>query len=459
MNTSSNLLNVIVLAAGKGTRMNSELPKVLHKIAGRSMLQHVLDTVKELNKNVKPTVVVGHGRDKIIQTFTDYACQWVEQAEQLGTGHALLQALPQLEDEGISLILYGDVPLIGVETLQALTSDIDDKSLGLLTVKLDNPTGYGRIIRNSNGDVTAIVEQKDASEAELAITEINTGIMAVANKHLKRWLPQLSADNKQGEYYLTDIIAMAYADNVTIKTCQPLSPEEVEGINSRSQQARLERIYQQNCVQILMDQGVSFADPARFDCRGKLETGRDIYIDINVIIEGQVTIEDGCSIGPNCVIKNSHIGKNSQIKANSLLEDAYIHRDCEVGPYARLRPGTHLKEGAKIGNFVEVKKSIIGAGSKVNHLSYIGDCHMGAGVNIGAGTITCNYDGVNKVQTLIGDNCFVGSNSALVAPVELARGTTVGAGSIINHNTEEDDLAVSRARQKNIKGWSRPVKK
>lgn len=452
------MLEVVVLAAGKGSRMFSELPKVLHTIAGRPMLQHVLDTVAGMGRD-NPLVVVGHGSEQIQQTFASRSCQWVQQEHQLGTGHAVQQALPHLAADAVCLILYGDVPLIEAETLRQLCEGVNEDKLGLLTVNLENPAGYGRILRNALGEVMAIVEQKDANEEERKISEVNTGIMAVSVNNLHRWLPELKANNSQGEYYLTDIIAMAHRDSVVIKTVQPAAAEEVEGINNRAQQARLERFYQHNYARKLMLEGVAIADPDRFDCRGTLQAGKDVFIDINVIIEGDVILGDNTHVGANSVLMNSVIGENCLIKPHSLLEGARVAAGCEIGPFARLRPGTELNEGAKIGNFVEVKKSVIGAGSKVNHLSYIGDCQMGAGVNIGAGTITCNYDGVNKHTTTIADNTFVGSNTALVAPVTVARGTTIGAGSVITQNTGENDLAVARARQRNIPNWPRPEKK
>lgn len=451
-------MDIVILAAGKGTRMRSTKPKVLQQIAGKSMLCHLLDTCSTLPGTAQhPILVLGYGRDQVASEVAGRELILVEQPEQLGTGHAVQQALPHLSDTGVTLILYGDVPLISADTLSALLLSAGDEALGLLTVVLGNPTGYGRILRD-DGRITQIVEEKDASAEQKAITEINTGIMAVPNSALKRWLGQLNNDNAQGEYYLTDIIAMASAEGIVINACQPSLGWEVEGVNNRVQQAKLERLYQRHLADTFMSQGLALADPERFDCRGQLHFGEDVFIDINVIIEGEVSLGDGVTIGPNCVIKNSHIGAGSRIEANSVLEAAHVEEQCSVGPYARLRPGTHLQKTARVGNFVEVKKSVIGVGSKVNHLSYIGDCDMGKGVNIGAGTITCNYDGVNKFRTEIGDDCFVGSNTALVAPVALASGTTVAAGSTITRSTGEHELAIARGKQRNIAGWQRPVK-
>ncbi|WP_041521934.1 bifunctional UDP-N-acetylglucosamine diphosphorylase/glucosamine-1-phosphate N-acetyltransferase GlmU [Gilvimarinus agarilyticus] len=453
------MLDVVILAAGKGTRMNSNLPKVLHSIAGKPMLHHVLDTVDHLSAgDLQKLVVVGHGAEQVEASISGRNCQCVTQAQQLGTGHAVQQVLPQLRDDALVLILYADVPLITPESLTGLLECAGPDTMGLLTVNLLNPTGYGRILRNDAGDVIAIVEEKDASAEQKQIGEVNTGIMAVPAKKLIQWLPELSNDNAQGEYYLTDIIAKARQAGTAIQVFQPASAEEVEGVNNRRQQAKLERIYQQAQADALLDRGVYLADPSRFDCRGELIAGRDVEIDINVVIEGKVELGDKVKIGPNCVISNSVIAANSEIKANSILEDAVVAEGCVIGPYARLRPGTVLKNGAKVGNFVETKKAVIGEGSKVNHLSYIGDCEMGARVNVGAGTITCNYDGVNKFTTTIGDDVFVGSNSALVAPVTLGDTSTVGAGSVVTRDVAADELTVARARQRSITGWLRPVK-
>lgn len=454
------MLDVVILAAGKGSRMNSSLPKVLHTIAGKPMLHHVLDSVNALAQDaLQKLVIVGFGAEQVKASAKPYHCQYVHQEQQLGTGHAVQQALPRLRPDALVLILYADVPLIKTESLEGLlTCASAANSLGLMTVVVPDPSGYGRVIRNSDGDVIAIVEEKDATDEQKQITEVNTGIMAVPANKLAQWLPQLSNDNAQGEYYLTDVIAQARATNCAINVYQVSSPDEVEGVNSRHQQARLERLYQRRQADELLHLGVYLADPNRFDCRGSLTVGRDVEIDINVIIEGQVKLGDRVKIGPNCHIKDTTIGCDSEIKANSLLEGAAVSEACVIGPFARLRPGTVMHQGAKIGNFVEVKNADIGANSKVNHLSYVGDCDMGADVNIGAGTITCNYDGVNKFRTSIGDNVFVGSNSALVAPVMLGSNATVGAGSVVTQNVNSNDLTVARARQRTITGWQRPTK-
>lgn len=452
-------INIIVLAAGKGTRMKSQLPKVLHPIAGRPMLQHVLDTARELGSDQPINTIIGHGADQIEADLMADDIRFIMQHEQNGTGHAVAQALPQIQSEATVLILYGDVPLIKMATLQALVTCAGENALGLLTLSLQDPAGYGRIERDENDKVIAIVEQKDASEKQLTIKEINTGIMAVKGKHLQHWLPQLSNSNAQGEYYLTDIIAMAKNDGVVINTEQPANEWEVLGVNNRQQQAQLERHYQSEFADELMAQGLTLLDPQRFDCRGNLMVGNDVVIDINCIFEGDVSIGSNVSIGPNCSIKNSTIGDGTVIKANSVVEDTVISNNCDIGPFARLRPGTELANGAKIGNFVETKKVKIGEGSKVNHLSYVGDAEVGKKVNIGAGTITCNYDGANKHLTEIEDNVFIGSNTALVAPVKVGKGATVGAGSTISQSVPDSQLSVARSKQRNISGWARPVKK
>ena len=357
------------------------------------------------------------------------------------------------------LILYGDVPLISSETLSKLIALVSEDTMGLLTYTFEDPSGYGRIVRNDNGEVASIVEQKDASDTQLEIKEINTGVMAVMGRHLHRWLPSLSDDNAQGEYYLTDIIAIAVSEGVTIQTVSAASEIEITGVNNRRQQASLERSFQAYQAEKLLDAGMSLADPARFDLRGEIKHGSDCRIDINCIFEGQIKLGDRVSIGPNCVIKNAELGDDVEIKANSIIEDAVLASDCAVGPFARLRPGTSLETGAKIGNFVETKKTTVGKGSKINHLSYVGDAELGENVNVGAGTITCNYDGVNKSKTIIDDDAFIGSNSALVAPVKVGKGVTVGAGSVVTKNSEESQLVITRAKQRNIDGWERPKKK
>ena len=451
-------LEVVILAAGQGTRMRSALPKVLHPIAGKPMAGHVIDTVRSLNTNAI-YLVVGHGANQVRSTLTSDDLAFVEQLEQLGTGHAVAQALPQLQADSQVLILYGDVPLIKAATLQQLLTHATATSMGLLTVNLDKPTGYGRIIRDAQQKVTAIVEQKDANPKQLAITEINTGILAVTSQQLQRWLPQLSNANSQGEYYLTDIIAMAYAEGTLIATVQPSSTSEVEGVNNRLQLADLERVYQLEQAEALMTAGVTLADPARLDVRGELNAARDVFIDVGCIFEGQVTLAEGVKIGPYCVIKNARLGTGVKLAAFTHLEDVVLEGNNQVGPFARLRPGTHLETDAKIGNFVETKKVRVGQGAKINHLSYIGDADVGAAANIGAGTITCNYDGVNKSITKIGAGAFIGSNSSLVAPIEIGAGATVGAGSTITRNVEDQALAVTRAKQLQKANWPKPAKK
>lgn len=451
-------LHVVILAAGQGSRMKSALPKVLHRIAGKPMLHHVMDTARQLGAEGIHGVI-GHGADQVKAITPAEDVQWALQEQQLGTGHAVAQALPALPDDARVLILYGDVPLTRPETLDALVSQVSENSLGLLTVTLANPDGYGRILRNETGQVTAIVEQKDATETQKAITEVNTGILAVSARHLKAWLPQLSNSNAQGEYYLTDIIAMAADKGLTISVAQPTNEYEVQGVNNRLQLAELERWYQRQEGERLMTEGATLADPSRVDVRGNLSVGQDVLIDINVVFEGDVSLADNVSIGPNCVIRNATIGERSCIEANSVIDGAEIGNGAQVGPFARLRPGTRLADNTKVGNFVETKKAEVGEGSKINHLSYVGDALLGRNVNVGAGTITCNYDGVNKFQTVIGDGVFVGSNTSLVAPVSLAENVTIGAGSTITRNVEAGELAVARGRQRNIDNWERPVKK
>ncbi|ODS23164.1 UDP-N-acetylglucosamine diphosphorylase/glucosamine-1-phosphate N-acetyltransferase [Candidatus Endobugula sertula] len=451
------MLDILILAAGKGTRMRSSVPKVLHPIAGKALIQHVIDTAKALTNNPL-NIVVGHEADKVQRELSDQHT-FILQEHQLGTGHAVQQALPHFRKDSIVLILYGDVPLISRSTLQRLINKVNKNSLALLTMHLDQPKGYGRITRNSSNKVTAIVEQKDATEEQLAINEVNTGVIAVSAQHLQKWLPELSNNNAQGEYYLTDIISMAQQQGVEINTEQPDFEWEVMGVNDRRQQAELERIYQLNRAKKLMAEGVTLIDPARFDCRGNVSVGQDVIIDINCLLIGEVAIGHNVSIGANCIIQNSVIGDNTVIKGNTIIEDSEVKADCTIGPFARLRPGTKLSEQAKIGNFVETKKALIGKGSKINHLSYVGDATLGDDVNIGAGTITCNYDGVNKHQTTIGNDVFVGSNSALVAPVNLEDGVTIGAGSTINCSVEKNTLSLTRSPQKMHKEWQRPIKK
>jgi bifunctional UDP-N-acetylglucosamine pyrophosphorylase/glucosamine-1-phosphate N-acetyltransferase len=450
-------LDIVILAAGQGTRMRSALPKVLHPVAGQSMLGHVIATARQLSPK-RIHVVIGHGAEKVRERLAADDLNFVVQAEQLGTGHAVAQAVPELTAERV-LILYGDVPLIEAATLERLLGKVDERQIALLTVRLDDPAGYGRILRDGQGVVQAIVEHKDASAEQKRITEGNTGILAVPGDRLGDWLGRLSNSNAQGEYYLTDVIAMAVADGLTVATEQPLDAMEVQGANDRIQLAELERHYQQRAARRLMAQGVTLRDPARFDLRGEVTVGRDVLIDVNVILEGEVVIEDGVEIGPNCVIANSKLRRGAVVKANSHLDGAELGEGADCGPFARLRPGAVLGAKAHVGNFVEVKNSRLGDGAKAGHLAYLGDADIGTQTNIGAGTITCNYDGANKYRTVIGKDVFVGSNSSLVAPVALGDGATTGAGSVITADVPANTLALGRARQALIEGWTRPQKK
>lgn len=450
-------LDIVILAAGQGTRMRSALPKVLHPVAGQSMLGHVITTARTL-KPKAIHVVIGHGAEQVRERLAADDLNFVIQAEQLGTGHAVAQALPALSAERV-LILYGDVPLTEAQTLERLLQQVGSRQLALLTVNLADPTGYGRIVRDEQGVVQAIVEHKDASDEQKLIQEGNTGILALPGERLGDWLGRLSNSNAQGEYYLTDVIAMAVADGLVVATEQPLHPMEVQGANDRIQLAELERHYQQRAARRLMAQGVTLRDPARFDLRGEVTVGRDVLIDVNVILEGSVIIEDGVEIGPNCVIRNSTLRRGSVVKANSHLEGAELGEGADCGPFARLRPGAVLADQAHVGNFVEVKNSRLGEGAKAGHLAYLGDADIGARTNIGAGTITCNYDGANKSRTVMGEDVFIGSNSSLVAPVILGDGATTGAGSVITADVPAGTLALGRARQALIQGWQRPQKK
>lgn len=453
--------SVVILAAGKGTRMYSELPKVLHQIAGKPMVKHVIDTVAQLGAN-QIHLVYGHGADLLQQRLQNEPVNWVLQAEQLGTGHAMQQAAPFFADDETIVMLYGDGPLISATTIQQLLSAKPENGIALLTVKLDDPTGYGRILRENNqpdGNIIGIVEQKDASPEQLKIQEINTGLLACDGKNLKKWLSQLTNNNAQKEYYITDIIAMAYQDGRQVIAVHPQDPMEVEGVNNRLQLARLERYYQQTQAEKLLLAGVTLADPHRFDLRGTLTHGKDVEIDINVIIEGDVKLGNRVKIGAGCVLKNVEVGDDVEIKPYSVFEDAIIGKGSQVGPFSRLRPGAKLLENTHVGNFVEIKKATIGVNSKVNHLTYVGDAVIGKDCNIGAGVITCNYDGANKFQTTIGDNVFVGSDVQLVAPVTVADGATIGAGSTITRDIAEGELVITRVPQKHIQGWKRPTKK
>lgn len=449
--------SVVILAAGKGTRMKSSKPKVLHKIGGIPMVQRIINTVDALDADAIH-LVYGHGGEQLQAELTGDNLNWCLQQEQLGTGHAVQQAVPFIQDNEDVLVLVGDAPLIQKDTLARLKAVKAECDVALLTVNLDDPTGMGRIIRDGD-NITAIVEHKDATEAQKAITEINTGMMMMQGADLKRWLGSLSNDNAQGEYYLTDVIEMAASEGKQIRAAHPEEVSEVEGINNRLQLANLERALQFRQAKALMTDGVYLADPHRFDLRGELTHGTDVEIDINVVIEGKVALGSNVTIGPNCILKNCSIADGSVIEANSIIEQASVGESCTVGPFGRLRPGAKMLANAKVGNFVEMKKAVLGEGAKANHLTYLGDAEVGAGANIGAGTITCNYDGVNKSKTEIGENAFIGSNSALVAPVSIGKGATVGAGSIVTSNVEDNALAVARSKQRNIANWPRPTKK
>lgn len=452
-----NKLSVVILAAGKGTRMYSDLPKVLHNIAGKPMVKHVIDTAKQLNAD-NIHLIYGHGAELLQQRLADEPVNWVLQAEQLGTGHAMQQAAPFFADDENIVMLYGDAPLITAETLQKLIAAKPENGIALLTAHLDDPTGYGRIIRQ-DGNVVAIVEQKDASPEQLAIQEVNTGVMVSSGASFKKWLAKLDNNNAQGEYYMTDVIKFANQDGCQVVAVPASDIMEVEGSNNRLQLAELERYYQRKQAEKLLLAGVSLRDPNRFDLRGEILHGKDVEIDVNVIIEGNVKLGDRVKIGAGCIIKDCVIGDDVEIKPYSVFEDALIGEQAQIGPFSRLRPGTELAAETHIGNFVEVKKSHIGKGSKVNHLSYVGDSEIGSNCNIGAGVITCNYDGANKFKTIIGDDVFVGSDSQLVAPVKIANGATIAAGTTVTKNIAQDELVISRVPQRHIQGWQRPKKK
>jgi bifunctional UDP-N-acetylglucosamine pyrophosphorylase/glucosamine-1-phosphate N-acetyltransferase len=451
-------LDVVILAAGKGTRMKSSLPKVLHAVGGLPMLVRVLRTAGRLNAR-QTIVVLGHGKERVQPCVESNGAIAVEQTAQLGTGHAVKQALPLLPcDEASTMVLFADVPLIRADTLAALRKSADSATLALLTTHLPDPKGYGRIVRDEAGDVCAIVEEKDASEAQRCIHEVNTGIMLIPNEFLHRALPALGNDNSQGEYYLTDLVGMARNKGLRIVAVS-CNPDETQGVNDRAQLSEVERRFQRTQAADLMREGVTLADPARIDIRGEFHCGSDTEIDVNFVAEGRVVIGQRCRIGANVVLKDCEIADDAEIRAFSHIDGAYIGSRCIVGPYARLRPGADLAEGVHIGNFVEIKQASLGTGSKANHLAYIGDADIGSGVNVGAGTITCNYDGVNKSLTRIGDGAFIGSNSSLVAPVTVGTGATVGAGSVITEDVPDAQLAVARGKQRNIEGWQRPVKR
>ena len=449
-------LNIIILAAGKGTRMYSSKPKVLHALAGKPMVQHVLDCAQALQA-AQICVVYGHGGEAVPQAMAAYPAQFVIQEPQLGTGHAVQQAMPHLDDGSQSLVLYGDVPLIQLASLQRMREA--GAGLVLLTVNLANPTGYGRIVRDAQGKVLSIVEEKDATPELRKIQEVNTGILLAPTALLRNWLANLKNNNSQGEYYLTDIVAMAVAQSVAVHTVQPDNTWEVDGINSKSQLAVLERTWQNVEAQRLLTHGVTLADPARIDVRGTLTCGRDVEIDVGCIFAGAVSLGDNVRIGAYTIIRNASIAQGTQIAPYSHIDSSSIGANCHIGPYARLRPGSQIHDDAHVGNFVEIKNSEIGKGSKANHLSYIGDATVGSRVNIGAGTITCNYDGANKFRTIIEDDAFIGSNTQLVAPVRVGKGATIGAGSTITKDTPDGELTLSRSKQITINGWKRPVKK
>ncbi len=437
--------------------MRSSLPKVLHPLANKPLLEHVVETAATLHPD-SIHVVYGHGGEQVQQQLAHLEVNWALQAEQLGTGHAVEQALPALQQEATVLVLYGDVPLIEAETLQTLLQAADQSGFGLLTVSLDNPTGYGRIVRDQQGSVARIVEQKDATEAELQLNEVNTGIMALSRKRLNGWIEALENNNAQGEFYLTDIVEMAVADGVEVVAVNAPTEAEVQGVNDRLQLSQLERTYQRQQAEALMREGVTLIDPERFDLRGSLQCGQDVSIDINAIFEGNVVLGEGVKVGSNCHIKDAVIEAGTEILPNSVIESAHVGPNSRIGPFARLRPGAVLTGSNHIGNFVEVKKSEVGEGSKINHLAYVGDSTVGARVNIGAGVITCNYDGANKHQTIIGDDAFIGSDSQLVAPVEIEAGATIGAGSTIAKTAPANQLTLSRSKQITMRGWKRPVK-
>jgi bifunctional UDP-N-acetylglucosamine pyrophosphorylase/glucosamine-1-phosphate N-acetyltransferase len=449
-------LNVVILAAGKGTRMYSAKPKVLHALAGKPLVAHVLDCAQSLNPEII-CVVYGHGGESVPQAMAKYGASYALQEPQLGTGHAVQQAVPHLSDNSQTLVLYGDVPLIQQKTLHQMLQS--GGLMALLTVNMPNPAGYGRIIRNESGTVVGIVEEKDATDAQRLITEVNTGIMLVDTDLLRQCLAKLGNNNAQGEYYLTDVVELAVAQGVTIHTTQPAYEWEIHGINNKSQLAVLERTWQQVQATALLVQGVTLADPARIDVRGNLQCGQDVEIDVGCIFEGNVHLGNNVQIGAYCVITNATIAEGTQIAPFSHIDSSEVGQNCHIGPYARLRPGTKLHDDVHVGNFVEIKNSEIAKASKANHLSYIGDATIGCRVNVGAGTITCNYDGANKLRTVIEDDVFIGSDTQLVAPVTVARGSTIGAGSTITRNTPPDELSLSRSKQMTIPGWSRPVKK
>lgn len=452
-------MNVVttILAAGQGKRMRSRAAKVLHPIGGKPMLRHVLELALQFS-SVKPVVVIGHQGAQIREAFKNEAVDWVEQSEQRGTGHAVLQASSHFAADDLVVILYGDVPLLRPESIRQLIEAAADDGLAILSCRVQNPTGYGRVLRSESGKVRGIVEHRDASPSELGINEINTGIMVCSGQRLHKWLPALGTDNAQGEYYLTDCVALAVAEGLPVGSVCLEDPQEAQGVNDRRQLASMEREFQMRCALALLDGGVTLADPARLDVRGSLDCGDDVTVDVNVVFEGNVRLGDNVYIGPNCVIRASEIGDGVTVLPHSLIDSALIGEGCQIGPFARIRPGTVLEKNVHVGNFVEVKNSQVGAGSKANHLSYLGDATVGKHVNIGAGTITCNYDGARKHRTIIEDDVFVGSDTQLVAPVRVGHGVTIAAGTTVTEDVDSNRLVISRVRQKTISGWSRPRK-
>jgi len=450
-------LGVLILAAGEGKRMRSRMPKVLHPLAGKPLLGHVLDTAQALGA-ARIGVIYGHGGELVPRQMAEYDCTWVEQAEQRGTGHAVMQAMPYMRDMDRILVLYGDVPLIRPTTLQRLMEAATVTDLGVLTAVLEDPTGYGRIIRDESERVVRNVEQRDATAAELRIGEVNTGFFVADRARLDNWLAGIGSHNAQGEYYLTDVLALAVRAGVEIVTSQPETLDEVYGVNDRVQLAGLERSLQRRWAEVLMRGGVTLADPARLDIRGRLQAGEDVSIDVNVIIEGDVRLAAGVSIGPNCLLRDCTIGLGTEVFANCVIEGATVGAGVHLGPFSRLRPESVLADDVHVGNFVELKKAKVGAGSKVNHLTYVGDAHIGRDVNVGAGTITCNYDGAYKHLTVIGDDAFIGSNASLIAPVEIGTGATVGAGSVVCREVPAGKLTLTRAGQITLDHWQRPRK-
>lgn len=449
-------LATLILAAGKGTRMKSDLPKVLHTLGGKPLLEHVVCTAQAVGSD-KTYVVYGVGGEEVRQAFSEHDIEWVHQDQQLGTGHAALQALPVVDPQARVLILYGDVPLIQSSTLQHFLEQVPNDALGILTTELDQPHGLGRIIRDSSGEVMGIVEERDATPEQQAIKEVNTGIMVLPPQHLSK-LEQLSNKNQQNEYYLTDLVELVKSEAGTVQGVA-VNSLETQGVNDKAQLAALERLYQQRlATKLMVEHGVTIADPSRFDCRGSMTVGNNVFIDINCVFEGEVVLGDNCTIGPNCNLRDCKVGTDTRVFANSVIEQATVGDSCSVGPFARLRPGSKLHPGAKVGNFVETKNTELHQGAKANHLAYLGDCTVGQAANIGAGTITCNYDGVNKHQTVIGEKAFIGSNSSLVAPLEVGASATVGAGSVITKTVAPESLALTRSPQKSISSWQRPAK-